>query len=87
MHKTNENYIKEFHKAFGVAVEQELTVPLLKLRKTLIDEEVKEFFEEIDLIINKLEKGEKVDKENYANMLKEMGTVTTSTPLHNGFSA
>ena len=73
--KTNEEYIKEFHEAFGVVVEEEPTVELLKLRKTLITEEVKEFFEELDLVIKKLEAGEKIDKEIYKNLLKEMADV------------
>ena len=73
--KTNEEYIKEFHEAFGVVVEEEPTVELLKLRKTLITEEVKVFFEELDLVIKKLEAGEKIDKEIYKNLLKEMADV------------
>lgn len=75
MKKTNEEYIEEFHKAFGVSVEEEPTVELLKLRKTLISEEVKEFFEELDFVIEKLERGEEISKENYLNMLKEMADV------------
>ena len=35
MNKTNEEYIKEFHKAFNVDIEIEPTLELLKLRKTL----------------------------------------------------
>jgi len=75
MKKTNEEYIEEFHRAFGVSVNAKPNVQLLKLRKTLIDEEVKEFFGELDLIIKKLEKGEKVSKKNYLNMFKEMADV------------
>ena len=75
MNKTNEEYIKEFHKAFRLPIEEDITVPLLKLRKTLIAEEVKELFEELDIVIKKLEAGEEVSKENYVNMLKEMSDV------------
>lgn len=75
MGKTNEEYIKEFHEAFGVSVGKEPTAGLLKLRRALIEEEVKEFFEELNIAIKKLEKGEKIDKENYLNMLKEMADV------------
>lgn len=73
--KTNEEYIKKFHKAFGVAIEENPTAELLKLRKVLIDEEVKEFFDELDIVIKKLEEGEKVSKENYIELLKEMADV------------
>jgi predicted HAD superfamily Cof-like phosphohydrolase len=75
MSKTNEHYIKEFHKAFKVAIEQNPKVELLKLRKTLIAEEIKELFAEIDSIIGKLERGEKVSKSEYAKALKEMADV------------
>jgi predicted HAD superfamily Cof-like phosphohydrolase len=75
MNKTNEEYIEEFHRAFGVSVGEEPTAELLKLRRALIKEEVEEFFEELDLAIEKLEKGEGIDKENYLNMLKEMADV------------
>lgn len=75
MKKTNEDYIKEFHHAFGVAVEKKPTVDLLKLRKALIAEEVKELFDELDLVIKKLKKKEKVSKEVYLRVLKEMADV------------
>jgi predicted HAD superfamily Cof-like phosphohydrolase len=75
MDRTNEEYIREFHAAFGVVIEEEPTVELLKLRKTLINEEVKEFFEELDFIIKQLEEGKEVSKESYLKLLKEMADV------------
>jgi predicted HAD superfamily Cof-like phosphohydrolase len=70
--KTNEDYIEEFHKAFGVAIREKPTIPLLKLRRDLIAEEVKEFFDELDLIADKLKVGKRVSKKNYTDLLKEM---------------
>lgn len=75
MPKSNEEYIEEFHKAFGVSVCEEPSIELLKLRKTLINEEVKEFFAEVDAAVAKLERGEKISKENYTKMLKEIADV------------
>lgn len=73
--KTREDYIKEFHEAFGLDVGEDPTVKILQLRKTLIGEEVKELFSDIDEAIAYLQKGEKVPKELYLNMLKEMADV------------
>lgn len=75
MNKSNEEYIEEFHVAFGVSVGEEPTAELLKLRRALVEEEVKEFFEELDMAIEKLERGEEIDKENYLDILKEMADV------------
>jgi len=75
MKKTREEYIKDFHKAYGQGINEEPTVDVLKLRRTLINEEVKELFEEIDEAIKLLEKGEKVPNELYRKMLKELADV------------
>lgn len=75
MDKTREDYIKEFHKIFRLDINSEPTVKLLKLRRSLIDEETKEFFSEIDLAIGYLEKGEPVPHDVYVNMLKELSDV------------
>jgi predicted HAD superfamily Cof-like phosphohydrolase len=72
MSKTREDYIEEFHKAFGVAINTEPTVELLKLRKTLISEETKEVIEELDKAIELLESGKEVPKELYTDLLKEL---------------
>jgi predicted HAD superfamily Cof-like phosphohydrolase len=72
MAKTREDYIKEFHKAFGQGIHKAPTVEVLKLRRTLINEEAKELFVEIDKAISFLEKGKVVPKEVYTNMLKEL---------------
>ena len=75
MDKSREDYIKEFHDAFGRDIDSEPTVEILKLRKTLIGEEVKELFADIDTAIAHLEKGEEVPRGVYTNMLKEMADV------------
>lgn len=73
--KKREDYIEDFHKAFNLDIDKEPNVDLFKLRKTLIGEEVKELFSDIDEAIAHLEKGEKVPRELYLNMLKEMADV------------
>ncbi|PIR89462.1 MAG: hypothetical protein COU07_00995 [Candidatus Harrisonbacteria bacterium CG10_big_fil_rev_8_21_14_0_10_40_38] len=75
MDKTNEEYVVELNKAFGLVISGEPTVELLNLRKKLILEEVRELVEELDFAIEKLEKGEKIEKANFENMLKEMADV------------
>ena len=75
MNKTREDHIKNFHKAFGLDIHSEPTVKILKLRRTLIDEETKELFSDMDTAISYLEKGEEVPHELYLNMLKELADV------------
>lgn len=75
MDKSREDYIKDFHEAFGRGVHTEPTVEVLKLRKTLISEEVKELSADIDTAIACLEKGEVVPPDIYINMLKELADV------------
>src|SRR3989344_5773923 len=70
--KTREDIVKKFHEAFDAYINTKPTAKLLKLRKTLIDEEVKELFADIDKAISYIESGKKVPKAIYANMLKEM---------------
>ncbi|HEY4505997.1 MAG TPA: hypothetical protein VJJ24_00890 [Candidatus Paceibacterota bacterium] len=72
MKKTREDFIEEFHVAFGVAVNENPTVQLLKLRKNLISEEAKELIEELDKAISLLETGALVPNELYVDMLKEL---------------
>jgi len=73
--RTREDYLKDFHTAFGTDVYADPTVKLLKLRRTLIDEETKELFADVDAAISYLEAGKEVPKELYANMLKELADV------------
>ncbi len=75
MDKSREDYIKDFHEAFGQDVHTEPTVEVLKLRKTLINEEVRELSADIDTAIACLEKGEVVPRDIYINMLKELADV------------
>lgn len=72
MSKTREDFIEEFHKAFKRPVGEDLNIESLKLRKTLIKEEVGEFIEEVDEAIEILEKGGDIDKQKKADMLKEL---------------
>jgi len=75
MTKTNEDYVRDFHEAFGAPVGEEPTVELLKLRRSLVSEETQEFFEELDLIIKKIESGKEPEREDYERLLKEMADV------------
>lgn len=67
--------MREFHKVFGLTIGADPTVKLLQLRRSLIDEETKELFSDIDAAIAYLEKGEIVPRELYTNMLKELADV------------
>ena len=73
--KNREDYIEEFHKAYGQGVAEEAKPEVLKLRKILINEEVKEFFVELDEAIAILERGEEIPKEHWIKMLKEMADI------------
>lgn len=73
--KTREDYIREFHEAFGSHINVEPTIEILNFRKTLIGEEVKELFADIDTAIAHMEKGEEVPRSLYENMLKEVADV------------
>jgi len=75
MDKTREEYLQDFHTVFGAAINAEPTVYLLHSRKTLIEEEVKELFAEIDTAIGYLEKGEETPRSVYQAMLKELADV------------
>lgn len=75
MSRKREDYIKDFHEAFKIVIDENPTIETLRLRRTLIDEETKEFFAEIDAAIAHLEKGEAVPHELYVNMLKELADV------------
>ncbi|MFA6408289.1 MAG: nucleoside triphosphate pyrophosphohydrolase family protein [Candidatus Paceibacterota bacterium] len=75
--KTRGEWTEDFHVAFGIAICEEPSVRLLKLRRTLIDEETKELFADIDMAITYLEREEDVPPELYANMLKELADVQT----------
>ena len=75
MNKVREDSVREFHKVFGLTIGADPTVKLLQLRRSLIDEETKELFSDIDAAIAHLEKGEIVPRELYTNMLKELADV------------
>lgn len=73
--KTREDYIRQFHEAFNLDIDQESNLKLVKLRRTLIAEETKELLADLDSVIEFLEKGEMVPKDLWVNMLKEMADV------------
>lgn len=75
MSRKREDYVKDFHKAFQIVIEENPTLETLQLRRALIDEETKELFAEMDAAIAHLEKGEAVPRERYVNMLKELADV------------
>lgn len=75
MNETREEKVLQFHKAFGLSVNQEPSIQLLELRKTLISEEVKELVYEIDFAIKLLQEKAEIPKELWTNILKEMADV------------
>ena len=75
MKKSREDHIKDFHKAFGQGVHEEPTIKVLKLRQTLISEEVKELFADIDSAISYLKEDKNVPRDLYINMLKELADI------------
>lgn len=74
-HQSREDVIRQFHEAFGQEIGAEASAALLTLRRTLINEEVKELFADIDTALQHLEAGEEVSQELWRNMLKEMADV------------
>lgn len=75
--ENREDTVKKFHEAFGIHIDMEPSIPLLQLRRTLIDEEVRELFADIDTAIAHLENNEEIPLELQANMLKELADVQT----------
>lgn len=65
----------EFHAAFETDINVAMTPELLRLRKTLLAEEMRELFEEMDRAIAALEAGEAIPLPVAANMLKEAADV------------
>ncbi len=64
-----------FHAAFGIDIDQPLTAERLRLRKTLLAEEMRELFDEMDRAIAALEAGEDIPRPVATNMLKETADV------------
>lgn len=64
----------DFHQATDGVLGKPLSAELLTLRKTLIAEEVKELFHEIDQAVAEMQKGT-LKQETVANLLKEMADV------------
>lgn len=75
MKPNRESLIQEFHEAFGLAIDEVPNITLLKLRKTLIEEEVRELFVEMDTAIELLNSGKPVPESLWADMLKELADV------------
>lgn len=91
---TREDIVKEFHSAFGSAIDQPLSPELLKLRFNLIREESDELLDEIERIEIGLDDGFSVTEENIGPLLKEMAdlqyvlsglAVTFGLPLEQAF--
>lgn len=78
MEKSQKDYVRDFHLAFSIAISEKPTQAILKLRRNLIEEEVKELFTDIDKAISHLGKNEPVPTDLWANMLKELADVQIS---------
>lgn len=65
----------QFHEAFRGTINQPLSVELLRLRRALLAEEVRELFVEIDTAIAALEAGVEVAQQTKLNLLKEAADV------------
>lgn len=70
-----EKKVLEFHKAFELPYNETFSAELLANRKAFLNEEIKEFYVEIDEAIVRLEKGEKIDRDLYLCLVKEMSDV------------
>ena len=70
-----EQKVREFHAATDAAIDCGFDIRLLELRKTLIAEEVKELFAELDKAIEELKSGVQVAKPTRLNMMKEIADV------------
>ena len=70
-----ERMVDAFHHAFDDQPVEAMTADLLRLRKTLIEEEVRELFAEMDAAIAALDAGQPVPKPTFLNMLKETADV------------
>ncbi len=75
MQNDYERQVAEFHEAFGVDAQRPMTPELLRLRRDLLAEEMRELFVEIDAAIASLESGQAVKRPVYLNMLKEAADV------------
>ncbi len=70
-----EQLVLEFHELYDCPINQPLSSELLTLRKRLLQEELDEFKVEVDSIISKLDKGEKVDRDSYIKMIHELADI------------
>lgn len=64
--------VKDFHASFDLGVGVPFSADMLKLRKTLIQEETQELFDEIDRAQQEIEEAGAVSKETQMNLLKEL---------------
>lgn len=70
-----ERKVAEFHRVLEADIDRPLSAELLALRKTLLAEEMRELFDEIDAAIAALQSGQPVSRETQLNMMKEMADV------------
>ena len=70
-----EALVREFHEVMDLPRDASFTEDLLLLRRRVIEEEVRELFEEIDKALQALKSGEKISDSNRTNMMKELADV------------
>jgi len=71
-YRSREDYLAEFHKAFGHPVDQMMTVDGMELRRSLIVEEFTELMAEMSQVSIALARGRKPALEVRENLLKEL---------------
>lgn len=70
-----EEQVEEFHRVMELPLNSAFTKELLVLRRRVLEEEVKELFQEVDASLEAIEKGEEIPKAVRTNMLKELADV------------
>jgi predicted HAD superfamily Cof-like phosphohydrolase len=70
--QTREAYVSEFHKAMGMERQARLSVPLLQLRMSLIQEEMLELKQAVDSVCAKIWYHKAVPPSEVAHILKEL---------------
>ena len=71
-YRSREDYLAQFHKAFGHPVDQMMTVDGMELRRSLIVEEFTELMSEMSQVSIALARGRKPALEVRENLLKEL---------------
>ena len=66
---------RKFHQAMNIPVDAPFEANLLALRQTLIAEETKELFDEVQQAIQEIQKNGHVCAKTHENMMKELADV------------